>query len=56
MNGNPNRSNMNHDIVATIMTPKETCCHFHSSASAAISKKKNKKLVKQHRQTQKKME
>jgi len=24
MNGNPDRSNMNHDIVATIMTPKET--------------------------------
>lgn len=38
-NGNPDRSNMNHDTVATIMTPKETCHHFQSSTSAAIKER-----------------
>ena len=30
---------MNHDTVATIMTPKETCRHLQSSTSAAIKER-----------------
>lgn len=38
-NGNPDHSNTNHATVTIIMTPKETCLHFHKSTSAAIKEK-----------------